>query len=333
VADYKITRALVTGGAGFVGGHVVAQLCEMGVKVRVLDLQTADLRNLKTLDIDFLAGDICETDSVKAALEGCDTLFHLAANPNLWAPDPETFRRTNTQGTEVTLAAAHELGTPRVVYTSTESILTLAKHQGRITEEVEPQLTDMLGPYTRSKFLAEECARNFAAKGLPVTIVNPTMPVGPGDVGLSPPGRLILDLAKGKMPAYMHCDLNVVDVRDVARGHILAAQKGRVGERYILGGENLTLAEWLPRAAAAAAVKPPSFAIPRLLAWPIAIGAELIAKISKRRPPVTMAGLKLAQRMAPFDSTRAREELGYSPGPVDRAVEDAISWFRQEGYL
>ncbi len=329
-------RALVTGGAGLVGAHLVRQLAERGVAVRVLERPGANTANLDGLreGVDLRWGDIRNSEAVAGALEGCDTVFHLAGNPHLWARDKRVFHEVNTEATRVVLEAAAKGGVERTVYTSTESILALARGRGMVTEATEATLDDMVGAYTRSKFLAEQEALRRARDGQPVVIVNPTLPVGPGDVNLTPPGRLILDFLNRRVPACVSCTLNLIDVRDVAAGHILAAERGRPGERYILGHQNLSAAAFFATLAELTGVKPPRLHIPHWVGWATAAVMEGIANgITKRPPMACRVGLAIARRTRPFDATRAMRELGLTPRPVRQALADACAWFVRMGWV
>jgi dihydroflavonol-4-reductase len=267
-------------------------------------------------------------------VEGCDTVFHLAANPTLWAADPRVFHSVNTEGTATVLEAAAKAGVDRTVHTSTESILALARGRGIVSETTDPTLHDMVGAYTRSKLLAEQEAMRRARNGEPVVIVNPTLPVGPGDVNLSPPGRLILDFLNGRVPAYVPCVLNLIDVRDVAAGHILAAERGRPGERYILGNENLPVANFFGTLAELTGLRAPRLCLPLWAGWVTAAVMEGIATFITQRPPMaSREGLAVARRSRPFDSSRAVRELGLTPRPVRQALADACAWFVRMGWV
>ena len=297
---------LVTGGCGFIGRHLVEQLAARGERVRVLDLRPLDAA---PQGVERIAGSITDPSVAARAVDGCARVFHLAANPNLWAPDPNTFDAVNHQGTRRMLEAARTAGVERFVYTSTESILKsyrAPKQSTRalIDESVVQTLEDMPGPYCRSKFLAEEAAREAAAGGLPVVIVNPTMPIGPGDALLTPPSKMILGFLNGETPAYLDCEFNLVDARDVAAGQILAADKGRVGERYILGNVNLSLGELLAELQRLTGLSMPRTRIPYALAIVSALVSEGISNLTKtppiaphhrRTPRAHLDGIRLQQ--------------------------------------
>jgi dihydroflavonol-4-reductase len=260
-------------------------------------------------------------------------VYHVAADYRIWVPDPAPMVRVNVHGTRDLLTAALEAGAERVVYTS--SVATLGLVAGGSADEQTPSsMDDMIGPYKRSKFLAEEVARGLAReRGLPVVIVNPSTPVGPGDIKPTPTGRLIVEAARGQMPAYVDTGLNIVHVDDVAEGHLAAAEKGRIGERYILGGENLALAEILAAVGKAVGRRPPRLRVPHSVLFPVAVGAELAARLTGRDPFVTLDGVRMSRKKMYFTSEKAARELGYAPRPAREAIADAVSWFEANGYL
>ncbi len=327
-------RAVVTGGAGFVGAHLVRRLLREEIDVVVVERPGARLDNLAGLKVTHHTADIVVPDSVLPALAGCDVLFHLAANPRLWAADPDEFRRTNTEGTRNVLAAAEKARVPRTVYTSTESIIGPSRDGTPCNEDTVSRAEEMVGPYCLSKFLAERAAVEAAERGLDVVIVNPTVPVGPGDVNASPPTAMIVDFLRGRIPAYIECHINIVDVRDVAEGHMLAWRKGVKGRRYILGGENVTVKRIFELAGEIAGRKPPRWRIPIAFALPIAWISEFVADhVTHTAPRATITGVKLARHFMHFDASRAVRELGFRPGPVRRALEDAVAWYREKGWI
>lgn len=319
---------LVTGGCGFIGRHLVEQLAARGERVRVLDLRSvAASRD----GIEQVVGSIADPAAVARAMDGCERVFHLAANPNLWAPDPKSFDTVNHHGTRRVLEAAQKAGVRRFVYTSTESILKSYRAprqsaRALIDETVVLTLDDMPGPYCRSKFLAEEAAREAARGGLPVVIVNPTMPIGPGDDLLTPPSRMILGFLNGETPAYLDCEFNLVDARDVAAGQILAADKGRVGERYILGNVNLSLGELLAELHRLTSLAMPRARIPYALAIAAALVSESISNVTKKPPIAPLTGVRLARTSMAFDCSKARNELGWSCRTLEQSLRDAIGW-------
>jgi len=271
--------------------------------------------------------------SLARAIAGCRYVYHVAADYRIWVPDPAPMFRANVEGTRDLLKAALEAGVERLVYTSSVATLGLVPG-GSADEETPSGIDDMIGPYKRSKFVAEEVAREFAReRGLPVVIVNPSTPVGPRDIKPTPTGRLIVEAACGRMPAFVDTGLNIVHVDDVAEGHLAAAEKGRIGERYILGGENLTLAEILAEVANAVGRRPPWLRIPHRALLPVAFGAELAARITGRDPFVTMDGVRMSQKRMYFSSAKASREIGYQPRPARDGIADAVAWFAANGYL
>ena len=325
---------LVTGAAGFVGSAVVRALLAAGDSVRALVRPGSDLRNLDGLTIELATGDLRDPASLMRALSGCSTLYHVAADYRLWIPDPRTIYASNVDGTRALMQAALELGVERVVYTS--SVATLGLHTDRTPadEETPVSLDDMIGHYKRSKFLAEEVVRELARdRGLPAVIVNPSAPVGPRDLKPTPTGRTVLDAAAGRMPAYVDTGLNIVHVDDVATGHLLAGRLGRTGERYILGGENMSLREILAVIAEIVGRPAPRWRLPHGLLVPVAHLAEAWSRWSGREPLLTVDGLRLARKHMYFTCARAERELGYRARPARAALEAAVSGFRALGYL
>jgi dihydroflavonol-4-reductase len=325
--------SLVTGATGFVGSAVVRALLARGHPVRVLARPNSDRRNLAGLAVEIAEGAMEDPRSLARAVAGCRYVYHVAADYRIWVPDPAPMFCANVDGTRDLLTAALEAGAERVVYTSSVATLGLVAG-GSADEETPSRLDDMIGPYKRSKFAAEEVARGFAReRGLSVVIVNPSTPVGPGDIKPTPTGRLIVEAARGKMPAFVDTGLNIVHVDDVAEGHLAAAEKGRIGERYILGGENMTLAEILAGVAQAVGRRPPWLRVPRNVLFPVAIGAELVARVTGRDPFVTLDGVRMSRKKMYFTSQRASHELGYAPRSAREAIADAVRWFEANGYL
>jgi dihydroflavonol-4-reductase len=324
---------LVTGATGLVGSAVTRALLRAGQPVRVLARPNSDRRNLAGLDVEIAEGSLENDSSLACAVAGCRTIYHVAADYRIWVPDPGPMFRANVEGTRNLLRAASEAGVERTVYTS--SVATLGLLSGGSADETTPSSAeDMIGPYKRSKFEAEEVARQFARdRRVPVVIVNPSTPVGPGDVKPTPTGRLILEAARGQMPAFVDTGLNIVHVDDVAAGHLAAAEKGRMGERYILGGENMSLAEILAAVAQAVGRRAPRLRIPHSALFPVAFGAELAARITGREPFVTLDGVRMSRKKMYFTSEKASRELGYQPRPARNAIADAVNWFRANGYL
>ena len=301
--------------------------------MRVLARPNGDRRNLVGLSVEIAEGAMEDRGSLVRAVAGCRYVYHVAADYRIWVPDPAPMFRANIEGTEDLLTAALEAGVERVIYTSSVATLGLVP-DGSADEETPSDIDDMIGPYKRSKFTAEEVAREFAQeRGLPVVIVNPSTPVGPRDIKPTPTGRLIVEAACGRMPAFVDTGLNIVHVDDVAEGHLAAADKGRIGERYILGGENLALAEILAEVANAVGRRPPWLRIPHRALLPVAFGAELAARITGRDPFVTIDGVRMSQKKMYFSSAKASRELGYTPRPARDGIADAVAWFAANGYL
>ncbi len=325
--------SLVTGGCGFIGHHIVDYLVDRGHRVRVLDCAPP---SRPRPEVDYHLGSVLDTDLVAKAMDGVDQLFHLAANPDLWTRNKENFRRVNLQGTKIVLAQAERRGLKRIVYTSTESILKACRggESIYIDETVVRSLDDMPGPYCRSKFLAEQEAVAAAQRGMPVVIVNPTLPVGPGDNRLTPPTKMLLNFLNGEVYAYLECEMNFIDVRDVAMGHIYAAERGRIGERYILGHENLKLSELLKLLEELTGLPMPKHRVSYLTALATASVCEFISDHITRRPPLApLAGVRLARYPGSYDSKKAVSKLGLPQTPLRTSVADAISWFANQGML
>jgi dihydroflavonol-4-reductase len=323
---------LVTGASGFVGAAVVRALSARGRKVRVLMRPQSDRRNITGLEVDSRIGSLEDGPSLAAAVAGCGALYHVAADYRLWVKDESVMYRANVDGTRLLMQAALDQGVSRIVYTSSVATLGIIGDGTPSTEETPSTEDDMIGPYKRSKFLAEEVVRDLVKQhGLPAVIVNPSTPVGPGDVKPTPTGRMIVEAASGKMPAFVDTGLNIVHVDDVAAGHLLAEERGVVGERYILGGEDLSLGEILRRIALLTGRKPPTISIPIPAIWPIAIGAEAWAQISGKEPFVTRDGLRMARKKMFFSSAKAAHDLEYRARPAQDALADAVAYFRQAG--
>jgi dihydroflavonol-4-reductase len=320
--------ALVTGGTGFVGANVVRELLAEGATVRVLARPGGERQALVGLAVEIVEGDLLDGASLARAARGADTVFHVAADYRLWARDPRALFRTNVDGTRAMLAAAAEAGARRIVYTSTVGALGIPRDGTPGTEETPVSLADMIGPYKASKFLAEEVARELAKAGAPIVVVNPSAPVGPWDVKPTPTGRMIVDFMHGRMFASLDTGLNLVHVRDVARGHLLAARHGRVGERYILGHANLSLREIFRLLAEITGRRPPRLQIPYAVAWLGAACVEGGARLTGRTPQVSLTAVRMAKKRMYFDPGKAVRELGLPQTDVRRALEDAVSWFR-----
>jgi dihydroflavonol-4-reductase len=324
---------MVTGATGFVGSAVVRALLAAGHDVRALARPRGDRTNLAGLPVEIAEGRLEDAISLETALKGCTALFHVAADYRLWVPDPTAMLRTNVEGTRALMRAALAAGVKRIVYTSSVAALGLHRDGTPADETAPSSLADMIGPYKQSKFLAEQAVSAMVADdGLPAVIVNPSTPIGPRDIKPTPTGRVVLEAARGHMPAYVDTGLNLVHVDDVASGHLLAFERGQVGRRYILGGENLPLAAMLGQIAQIVGRRPPLFALPRAAVYPIAVLAEGWARLSGRDPFVTRDGLKMAEKKMFFSCARAQSELGYHARPARAALEDAIDWFRQRGW-
>jgi len=325
--------ALVTGATGFVGAAVTRALLAAGQRVRVLARPRSNRQNLAELDVEIAEGSLEDPISLARAVAGCRYLFHVAADYRLWVPDPAAMFRANVDGTSALMAAALAAGVERIVYTS--SVATLGLVSDGLADEATPSgIGDMIGPYKQSKFAAEAAVRALIAeRALPAVIVNPSTPIGPGDVKPTPTGRLVVEAARGKMPGYVDTGLNIVHVDDVAAGHLLAAERGAVGERYILGGENLALADILAVVARVVGRRPPVFKVPYAVILPVALGAELVARITGREPFVTLDGARMSRKKMYFSSAKAMRELGYGPRPAREAIADAVAWFETNGYL
>ncbi len=326
---------MLTGATGFVGAAVLRALLAKGVRVRALVRPASDTRNLDGLDVERVAGDLGDPASLARAVAGCRALYHVAADYRLWVPEPASIYRANVDGTANLMKAALDAGVERIVYTS--SVATLGLHDdGSPADEATPSsLATMIGHYKRSKFLAEEAVRALVrARGLPAVIVNPSTPIGPRDVKPTPTGRMILDAAAGKMPAYVDTGLNVVHVDDVADGHLLAFERGVAGERYILGGADMSLRDILVEVARVTGRKPPSVRLPHNLVLPIAYLSEAWTRLrGKGEPLATVDGVRMSKKLMYFSSAKAERALGYRHRPAAEAIRDAVQWFRESGYL
>ncbi|WP_413674863.1 hopanoid-associated sugar epimerase [Massilia cellulosiltytica] len=325
---------LVTGAAGFVGAAVARAALEQGYAVRALVRASSPRRNLAGLSAEVVAGDMRDAAAVGRALAGVRFLLHVAADYRLWAPDPGEVMRNNLEGTATVMRAALAAGVERAVVTSSVATLRVSPSTAAAMEDEPLAEREAIGVYKRSKVAAERLVeRMVAQEGLPAVIVNPSTPVGARDVRPTPTGRIIVEAARGRMPAFVETGLNVVDVEDVARGHLLALTRGRVGERYILGGQNVMLRELLGEIAQLVGRRPPRVRLPAAPLVPLAHAAEALARLRGREPFLTVDGLKMSRNRMFFSSDKAERELGYRPGPYVAGVRAAVAWFGREGYL
>lgn len=320
---------LVTGATGFIGWHVARKLIEKGQRVRVLARDPSKLRDLA--DVEVVAGDLRDRASLDRAVTGCGVVYHVAADYRLWTREPREMFRSNVDGTRQMLEAARIAGVERFIYTSTVGCIGVPA--GGVGTEASPvSLNEMAGPYKRSKFLAEQVALEFAGAGFPVVIVNPTAPVGDHDFKPTPTGRIVVDFVNGKMPAYLDTGLNLVDVQDVARGHLAACERGRVGERYILGAENLTLQQIFAMLGEITGRPAPATRIPYAVAYAAGVVSTAWANVSGREPRAPLDGVKMARKKMWASHDKATRELGYAPGPAKGALARAAEWFKTNGY-
>lgn len=324
---------LITGATGFVGAAVVRHLLDAGDRVRALTRKDSDLRNLDGLKLELADGDLRDKDSLRQAMKGCQRLYHIAAYYSLWTPEPRILYECNVDGTQNILETAKDLGLEKIVYTSTVGALAVPKEGGPGNEETPVVFEEITGHYKRSKYLAEQVALRMAKQGLPIVIVNPSAPIGPRDIKPTPTGKMIVDFLKGLMMAYIDTGMNLVDVDDVAAGHLLAAEKGRVGERYILGHHNMTLKEICDLLSRISGVRAPRVKIPRELVLPLAYVNEWISSYITKKPPlILLDGVKMAKKYMYYDSTKAIKELGLPQTPIEISMEKAIRWFKDHGY-
>ncbi|MBI2848171.1 MAG: NAD-dependent epimerase/dehydratase family protein [Chloroflexi bacterium] len=327
-------KALVTGATGFIGANLVRELLKQGYQVRALVRMESNCRNLDGLAVETVFGDLRDRDSLDSALEGCDALFHVAAAYTFWTPDPKVVYETNVKGTENILKSALVKNIKKVVYTSTESTIGMCRNGILACESVEADPGDLAGHYKKSKYLAEKLALKMCRDGLPLVIVNPTVPVGAYDIKPTPTGQFIVDFLNHRMPAYVDTGLNVIDVEDVARGHILALHKGRTGERYILGNRNLTFREMLGILGDITSVKVPRLRLPIWTAWTAAVVDETVSgRIFGKQPRIPLAGVRTARHRRHFDCSKAVSELGLPQTPVEKSLGKAVAWFRRNGYV
>src|SRR5438105_12828539 len=325
--------AFVTGATGFVGSHVARALAVQGADLRLLVRSGSDLKNIQELKADQVIGDLRDGASLKKAMAGCDVVFHVAADYRLWVRDPEQMHRSNVDCTRGILAAALVSGVRRIVYTSSVATMGFTSNGKPATEDSPVCLANMIGPYKRSKFMAEEIALEAARSGMDVVVVNPTTPVGERDIRPTPTGRIIVDFLKKKFPAYVDTGLNLIDVAECARGHVAALEKGRSGERYILGGENLTLKQILDKLAAITGLPSPKVRVPYAVALAAGVIDEVITgRILRREPRATIEAVQMSRKKMFVTSGKAVRELGWKVVPVKDALGRAVEWFRANGY-
>ena len=326
-------KTLVTGATGFLGSHVARALAGRGDHVRVLVRSSSDLRALDGLEAERVTGDLRDRVSLDRAMEGVGRVYHVAADYRLWARNPSEIFESNVTGTQNLLDAARRAGVENFVYTSTVATIAVPREGSLPNEETQSSLEEMIGHYKRSKFEAEKCALRAAGAGLPVVIVNPTTPVGPGDWKPTPTGKIIVDFLNGRMPGYVDTGLNFVPVEDCARGHLLAAEHGRVGERYILGGRNLTLKQMLDILSLASGRTAPQWKIPYVLAYAAGCANTGVSRLLGREPRIPIEGVRMARHKMFVDASKAERELGFVPGPIEAALERAVAWYESNGYV
>jgi dihydroflavonol-4-reductase len=325
--------AFVTGATGFVGSHVARVLAEQGADLRLLIRVGSDTQNLEGLNAERAVGDLRDPASIERAMAGCDTVFHVAADYRLWVRDPEEMYRANVEGTRTILDAARKNRVRRVVHTSSVATMGFTSN-GHLADEDSPvKLDSMIGPYKRSKFMAEQLALKAGASGIDVVVVNPTTPVGEQDIRPTPTGRIVVDFLKKKFPAYVDTGLNLVDVRECARGHLAALEKGRSGERYILGCENLTLKQILDKLAAITSLPSPKVKVPYVMALAAGVVDEMVTgRILGREPRATIDAVRMGRKKMFVSSAKAERELGWNLSPVEGALRRAVEWFRVHEY-
>jgi dihydroflavonol-4-reductase len=328
--------AFVSGATGFLGSHVARVLVEQGAELRLLVRPTSDLRNIADLRADRVVGDLRDPASIEKAVSGCDVAFHVAADYRLWVRDSGAMYRSNVEGTRSLLESARKQHVKRIVYTSSVATMGFGSgsNKGKVADEESPvTLADMIGHYKRSKFMAEQVAVDAARSGVDVVIVNPTTPIGERDIKPTPTGRIVVDFLKRKFPAYVETGLNLVDATECARGHVQALEKGRTGERYILGGENLTLKQILDRLAAITGLPSPTVKLPYFFAFAAGVVDEMVTgRLLGREPRATIDAARMGRKMMFVSSAKAERELGWRTVPVDGALRRSVEWFRANGY-
>ncbi|PYX11271.1 MAG: dihydroflavonol 4-reductase [Acidobacteria bacterium] len=326
-------KAFVTGATGFVGSHVATVLAEQGAELRLLVRTGSDPKNIQELNADRVIGDLCDPESIDRAMAGCDVVFHVAADYRLWVRDPAQMYRANVEGTQTILQAARKNRVRRVVYTSSVATMGFTVKNLPVDESSPVSLENMIGHYKRSKYMAEEVAIAAGRDGIDVVVVNPSTPVGEQDIKPTPTGRIVVDFLKKKFPAYVDTGLNLVDVRECARGHVAALEKGRSGERYILGGENLTLKQILDKLAAITGLPSPRVRLPYAVALASGVVDTVVTGVVLRREPrVTLDAVRMGRKKMFVSSSKAERELGWKAVPVDAALRRAVQWFTENGY-
>ncbi|HEU4415986.1 MAG TPA: hopanoid-associated sugar epimerase [Candidatus Angelobacter sp.] len=327
-------KAFITGATGFVGSHVARALAAEGAELRLLARPTSRTDNIAELRADVVKGDLREPESLKKAMAGCEFVFHVAADYRLWVRDPEQMYRANVEGTRAIIRAAQECGVRRVIYTSSVATMGFTR-DGHIAAEDSPvSIKDMVGHYKRSKFMAEQIALEAGRNGANVVVVNPTTPIGEQDIKPTPTGRIVVDFLQRKFPAYVDTGLNLADVKEVARGHVLAMEKARPGERYILGGENLTLKQILDKLALMTGLPSPKVRVPHAVAMAFAVFDQLFTgMVLNKEPRATIDAVKMGRKKMFASSARAERELGYRQVPVEDALRRAVEWFQAHGYV
>jgi dihydroflavonol-4-reductase len=327
-------KCFLTGATGFLGSHVARQLLARGAELRLLVRATSRLDNIADLVAEHITGDLRDPDSLKQGMEGCEFVFHVAADYRLWSLNHQELYDSNVEGTRNILRAARDCGVRRVIYTSSVATMGFG-HNGRLTDEKSPvTLANMIGDYKRSKFMAEQWVLEAGRSGQNVVMVNPTTPVGERDIKPTPSGQIILDFLRRKFPAYVDTGLNLVDVVDCAEGHLLAMEKAQPGERYILGGENLTLKQILDKLAAITGLPSPKIKLPYAVAFATGVVDTLVVgKMLKREPRVTIDAVRMGRKKMFVTSAKSERELGWKPRPVDESLRRAVEWFRANGYV
>jgi dihydroflavonol-4-reductase len=326
-------KAFVTGATGFVGSHVARVLAEQGADLRLLVRSSSDPKNIQQLNADRVVGDLCDPESIDRTMAGCDVVFHVAADYRLWVRDPAQMYRANVEGTRTILQAARKNGVRRVVYTSSVATMGFTVKYNPVDDSSPVSLENMIGHYKRSKYMAEEVALAAGHDGIDVVVVNPSTPVGEQDIKPTPTGRIVVDFLKKKFPAYVDTGLNLVDVRECARGHVAALEKGRSGERYILGGENLTLKQILDKLAAITGLSSPRVRLPYAVALASGVVDTVVTGVVLRREPrVTIDAVRMGRKKMFVSSAKAERELGWKAVPVDAALRRAVQWFTENGY-